>query len=306
MIIPKEEGGVSMLQIISKPAVLILPDTERLSLAQTLNCGQSFRWNLQNDNTWVGVIGKRVLWVKEEKKKIFAGCLSRPEMEGEIEPFLREYFDLDTDYQMIQGICGSHPILKKAAAFAGGIHILRQEPWEALCTFILSQNNNIKRIAGLVERLCENFGESILTIDGKKFFSFPTAKALASQSEETLAPVRCGFRAKYVLDAARRISSGEIDLNYLRKIPTQEAMEILMGIKGVGPKVAQCALLFGMHKLDCLPRDVWIGRAMDNLFPEGFPQEVLPIAGVAQQYLFHYVRCHPEILEVPENKNVHI
>ena len=286
-----------MLQTISKPTELVLPDTERLSLAQTLDCGQSFRWTFQNDGTWIGVVGKRVLWVKEEKGKLLAGCLSRAETDGEMEPFLREYFDLDTDYQKIQRLCGSNPVLKEAAAFAGGIHILRQEPWEALCTFILSQNNNIKRITGLVERLCENFGEPILTIDGRKYFSFPTAEVLASQTEEGLAPVRCGFRAKYVLDAAKKVSSGKIDLDALREIPTQEAMDILMGIKGVGPKVAQCALLFGMHKLDCLPRDVWIGRAMDRLFPEGFPQEVLPIAGVAQQYLFPYVRCYPEILE---------
>ena len=194
-------------------------------------------------------------------------------------------------------MCGAHPALREAAAFAGGIRILRQEPWEALCTFILSQNNNIKRIAGLAERLCENFGQAIPAEDGDRYFSFPSAERLAPLTTEDLAPVRCGFRAKYVLDAAKKAASGEIRLEELRQAPTPEAMERLMEIKGVGPKVAQCALLFGLHKLDCLPRDVWIGRALDALFPEGFPEEVLPVAGAAQQYLFHYVRHHPEVLE---------
>lgn len=285
-----------MLQTVSKPTIIIL-DRQELSLAQTLDCGQCFRWVLQNDGTWQGVAGNKVLWVKEEGENLLAGSLSEPDIEPEkLASFLREYFDMETDYHAIQGLCGSHPTLKEASAFAGGIHILRQEPWESLCTFILSQNNNIKRITGLVERLCENFGQPIPSADGNQYFSFPAAEVLAPLSEERLAPVRCGFRAKYILDAARKITSGEIDLEALRQVPTQQAMEILMKIKGVGPKVAQCALLFGLHKMDCLPRDVWIGRALDTLFPEGFPQEILPVAGVAQQYLFHYVRCHPEVL----------
>lgn len=286
------------MQAIKTRRELSLPAAPGFSLSQTLDCGQCFRWKVQPNGSWTGVVEGAVYHVWEGKECLHIECLSEPPQTGEeMSAFFRRYFDFDTDYQAIKALCGGHPALNAAAEFAGGIHILRQQPWEALCTFILSQNNNIKRISGLVERLCENFGQVIPAADGNRYFSFPSAEALAPLTAENLAPVRCGFRAKYVLDAAKKAASGEICLEELGKAPTPEAMERLMEIKGVGPKVAQCALLFGLHKLDCLPRDVWIGRALDALFPEGFPEEALPVAGVAQQYLFHYVRHHPEVLE---------
>ena len=286
------------MQAVKTRHWLSLPSPAGFSLSQTLDCGQCFRWKIQPDNSWTGVVSGSVYRLREGKECLHIECLSAPSRTAEeTSAFFRSYFDFDTDYQAIQSMCGAHPALREAAAFAGGIRILRQEPWEALCTFILSQNNNIKRIAGLAERLCENFGQAIPAEDGDRYFSFPSAERLAPLTTEDLAPVRCGFRAKYVLDAAKKAASGEIRLEELRQAPTPEAMERLMEIKGVGPKVAQCALLFGLHKLDCLPRDVWIGRALDALFPEGFPEEVLPVAGAAQQYLFHYVRHHPEVLE---------
>ncbi len=290
-----------MLQTISGLAPLALSNPFGLSLAQTLDCGQCFRWELQPDGSWTGVAGRRVYSLREKKNEILATCLSNPAPPpDELASFFHRYFDLGTDYQTIQGLCERHRILKEAAQFSKGIRILRQDPWEALCTFILSQNNNIKRITGLVNRLCEHFGEPIPAAEGRTYFTFPAPEALAPLTVEDLAPVRCGFRAKYILDAAKKVASREIDLEGMEKISTPESMDILMGIKGVGPKVAQCALLFGLHKMDCLPRDVWIGRAMDKLFPEGFPQEVLPMAGVVQQYLFHYVRYNPEVLEVDQ------
>ena len=286
------------MQAVETRRELLLPIPPGFSLSQTLDCGQCFRWKIQPDGSWTGVVEGAVYRVREGEGRLHIACLSQPpQTEGEMSAFFRAYFDFDTDYQAIKALCGAHPALREAAAFAGGIHILRQQPWEALCTFILSQNNNIKRIAGLVERLCENFWQAIPAVDGTRYFSFPSPEELAPLTAEDLAPVRCGFRAKYVLDAARKASSGEIRLEELERAPTPEAMERLMEIKGVGPKVAQCALLFGLHKLDCLPRDVWIGRALDSLFPEGFPEEVLPVAGAAQQYLFHYVRHHPEAVE---------
>ena len=286
------------MQAVETRRELLLPIPPGFSLSQTLDCGQCFRWKIQPDGSWTGVVEGAVYRVREGEGRLHIACLSQPpQTEGEMSDFFRRYFDFDTDYRAIKTLCGAHPALRAAAEFAGGIHILRQQPWEALCTFILSQNNNIKRIAGLVERLCENFGQAIPALDGTRYFSFPSPEVLAPLTAEDLAPVRCGFRAKYVLDAARKASSGEIRLEELERAPTPEAMERLMEIKGVGPKVAQCALLFGLHKLDCLPRDVWIGRALDSLFPEGFPEEVLPVAGAAQQYLFHYVRHHPEAVE---------
>lgn len=267
--------------------------TQPFSLEDTLNCGQCFRWKRQPDGSYNGVIDHTAIAVSISNKTLYCRRLSLDSTP--LESLCQHFFDLDTDYQPFQELCRSHPVLSSAVDFAGGIHILRQQPWEALCSFILSQNNNIKRITGLIERLCEYFGDPIPCQDGGTFYAFPCPQQLETQTLETLAPVRSGFRAKYVIDAAQKVVSGGIPLDMLDLIPTDEAINILMQIRGVGPKVAQCALLFGWHKLDCLPRDVWINRAMESLFPNGFPDQVLPIAGIAQQYLFHYVRAHPEI-----------
>ena len=126
-------------------------------------------------------------------------------------------------------------------------------------------------------------------------YAFPGPEVLASLSEEDLAPLRCGFRARYVLDAARKVAGGEVDLDAVAALPTEEAAVALQAICGVGIKVAHCALLYGFHRIECLPVDVWMRRVMATLYPNGLPQELLPYAGIAQQYLFHYSRCHPSL-----------
>lgn len=163
---------------------------------------------------------------------------------------------------------------------------MRQEPWEALCSFIISQNNNIKRIKGIVERLCQSFGEPIA--DG--VYNFPSYEVLARLSETDLAPLRCGFRARYIIDASRKVSSGEVNLERLKTCPIDEARQELIKITGVGAKVAECALLYGCGRIEGFPMDVWMKRAMTALFPDGLPECALPYAGIAQQYIFHYVR----------------
>ena len=284
-----------MSTLVTASDIVLLPVSGPLSLEDTFFCGQSFRWRRQPDGRYVGIIGSTVVSLWMEGSTLYAERLSLDEQP--LDRLCDDYLDLHTDYEGLHALCQCDELLRRSVDFAGGIQILRQQPWEALCTFILSQNNNIKRITGLVERLCENFGEPVSCKDGSIWYTFPTAQRLAELTPEQLAPVRCGFRAKYVLDAAQKVASGEISLQAIYHLPTPEAMETLMQIQGVGPKVAQCALLFGWYKLDCLPRDVWIGRAMDRFFPDGFPAQVLPIAGVAQQYLFHYVRAHPEICD---------
>jgi len=279
--------------------VLQIPFSGPLSLEETLNCGQCFHWK-GAENGYIGVIGHTAVKVSVCENMLRCERLS---LDAEpLEPLCRSYFDLDTDYRQFLELCGCHPVLKDASQFAGGIHILRQEPWEALCSFILSANNNIKRIIGLVDRLREQFGDPILCTDGVTRYAFPSAERLAPLTVEDLAPVRSGFRAKYVIDAAQKVASGMVKLNALYDVCTCDAIEELRKINGVGPKVAQCALLFGWYKLDCLPRDVWIIRVMDRLFPEGLPEPVQPFAGIAQQYLFHYVRAHPEICAAEEKK----
>lgn len=175
----------------------------------------------------------------------------------------------------------------------GASRVLRQDRWEALCSFIISQNNNIKRIRGIVETLCNTWGEPL---PGRRS-SFPGPEVLASLTEEDLQPLRSGFRAKYILDAARKTASGEVDLDHVASLPTEEAAAELCRIRGVGIKVAHCALLYGFHRIECLPVDVWMKRVMSTMYPQGLPEELLPYAGIAQQYLFHYSRSHPELFE---------
>lgn len=254
------------------------------SLERTLDCGQCFRWERLEDGTWQGVAAGRLLHVGQQGDTLTFYRGGKEWFEG----FEREYFDLDRDYRAIDRLLCLDERLEQAAECARGIHILRQDPWEALCSFIISQNNNIPRIKGIVSRLCEAFGEEIES----GVYSFPAAEDLAGRTVEELAPLRSGFRAKYLIDAAGKVAGGQVNLEALRAMELDEARGRLCTIKGVGPKVAECALLYGLGRMECFPVDVWIARVMKKLFPEGLPKEFEPVAGFAQQYLFHYGRIH--------------
>ena len=258
------------------------------SLADTLDCGQSFRWELEGEY-WKGAAGNHTLTVRQEGDRLLLFGISEDAL-----PFWKNYFDLDGPYKVCKKLYQADPVLKTACGFAGGITILRQDPWEALCSFILSQNNNIPRIKGIVKRLCEAFGEEI----GEGLYGFPSPERIASEDLDGLSCLRAGFRAKYILDAARRGSSGSVDLITVAGLPYEEARASLMQIMGVGPKVADCALLYGFHRLEACPADVWIKRVMVRYYPEGLPAFALETAGIAQQYLFHSIRCGA--LEGPE------
>ena len=259
-----------------------------LDLAQTLDCGQSFRW-IEEEGKFTGVaFNKKVIMYFKGDTLYIDNTTSR-----DFENIWKEYLDLELDYGKIRDdISKLHPILEEACAYAPGIRILRQEPWEALCTFIISQNNNIKRIKGIVERLCESFGDRI-----EDYYTFPTAQKLAKLEPEDLAPIRAGFRNKYIIDAAKKVSSGEVDLEKCRALEYDCARAELMKIKGVGVKVADCTLLFGLHRVEAFPVDVWMKRALEKLFPDMTENDFGEYAGIAQQYIFHYSRMHPEIFE---------
>lgn len=263
-----------------------IKDVKDLDLAQTLDCGQSFRW-VENGGKFTGVAFERKVDIFFDGNYL---CIENTTAE-EFEKIWKNYLDLDLDYGKIRAdIKSLHPVLEEACAYAPGIRILRQEPWEALCTFVISQNNNIKRIKGIVERLCENFGDR-----KDDFYTFPSAKTLSKLSPEDLAPIRAGFRNKYIIDAAKKVSSGEVDLEKCRTLEYESARGELMKIKGVGIKVADCALLFGLHRIEAFPVDVWMKRALEKLFPEMTENDFGPYAGIAQQYIFHYSRMHPEL-----------
>ncbi len=252
----------------------ILLKTPDLDLDETLDCGQAFRWERTGDKEYHGFMLNTPLTVSAEKDFF----RFRETDEDTFVNVWIPYFDLETDYSEIKRILSEDSALSKACAYAGGIRILRQDSWEALCSFIISQNNNIPRIKGIIGRLCEMYG------------GFPDFKDMNGISPEDLAPLRAGFRAKYIADCVQKLNSREIVLDDIKNSPTEEIRKILMTIKGVGPKVADCAMLYGMYRIDCVPMDVWMKRVMEQFYPNGFPEFVLPYAGIAQQYLFHYMR----------------
>ncbi len=268
--------------------MITIKDIKDFNAAQTLDCGQAFRWKELSDGSFKGVaFGKAVTIRIQDTDLIIDGT-----DENDFQAIWRKYLDLDCDYGAIRkSLEGIHPILREAAAFAPGIRILNQEPWEALCSFIISQNNNIPRIKGIIERLCQSYGEQI----DEESFAFPTAARLAALEPDALAPIRAGFRVRYIIDGARKVAGGEIDLEAVRKMEINDARRELMKITGVGIKVADCTLLYGLHRLDCFPLDVWMKRAMSVLFPEMTPEDFGEYGGIAQQYIFHYSRMHPEL-----------
>ena len=261
-----------------------------LALAETLDCGQAFRWRQNENGSFTGAaFGKLVTMTLDGGTLDIEGASDDDRMD-----IWRHYLDLDLDYASIRGeLSELHPVMKEAAAFAPGIRILNQDPWEALCSFVISQNNNIPRIKLIVERLCQNFGEKI---DGD-WYSFPDADTIAALAPDDLAPIKAGFRNRYIIDAAQKVALGQVDLDALREAPIEDARRELMTITGVGIKVADCTLLFGLHRLDCFPLDVWMKRAMSMLFPELTPGDFGKYGGIAQQYIFHYSRMHPELFE---------
>ncbi|MBQ8303910.1 MAG: DNA glycosylase [Clostridia bacterium] len=271
-----------MLKFVAKNNNLHISGVTNFSLSETLDCGQAFRWKEKEKGVWCGVARDKYLELELNDDTLILYNTSLLDYKA----FWENYFDLKTDYGQIISKISNNPILKEAAKLGTGIRILRQDSWEALCSFIFSQNNNIERIKGIIERLCENFGENL----GNGFYSFPTAQKIASLTVEDLEVLRSGFRAKYAIDAAKKIVSGEIDLEKIAKMPIDEARNELVKIYGVGEKVADCTLLFGMYRIDAFPRDVWIKRAMEKLFPEGLPKETEGCEGIVQQYLFYYAR----------------
>ncbi|MBQ8786666.1 MAG: DNA-3-methyladenine glycosylase 2 family protein [Oscillospiraceae bacterium] len=257
----------------------ILLKTADFDLDQTLDCGQAFRWEKISDNTYHGFALNTPLTISKEKDYFRLTDTTE-------ETFLNvwvPYLDLNTDYTAIKEQLSQEETLAKACEYAGGIRLLRQDSWEALCSFIISQNNNIPRIKGIIGRLCEMYG------------GFPSFEQMKGVTVDDLAPLRSGFRAKYIVDCVDKLNNGEILLDEVKQLSVEDAKKVLMTIKGVGPKVADCAMLYGMYKIECVPMDVWMKRVMERFYPDGFPDFVQQYAGIAQQYLFHYIRTNEEV-----------
>lgn len=244
----------------------------------TLTGGQAFRWRRLADNRYFGVVGNRAVEVSCGRNGIVIINSSDAD-------FWHNYFDVLTDYDEIIKCFSEDKTLRKACAYARGLRLLKQEPFETLISFIISQNNNIKRITGIIERMCEGFGAPI----AEKQYAFPSADALAIAGEAAIAAIGAGYRAEYIKDAARKVQSGEINLGALYKTQTDEARNLLLKIKGVGGKVADCVLLFAYGR-STFPKDVHIKRALSEFYPDGLPACTAGYEGIAQQYLFEYYR----------------
>ena len=277
-------------------------------LAATLNSGQVFRWQFE-DGSWTGVIGRHPVrlaptldGIRAETVGPFAGW-----------QWLRDYLQTDMDLaSVLQSFPDDQP-MRDAVAACRGLRLLRQDPWECLASFILSSTKQIVQIRQIVARLCEQFGEPLDSCSVEPLarlnsatgrtlqFAFPTPQRLAAATEAELRACKMGFRAPHLLAAARRIAGGQLDLERLRQLPAAEARQELMSLRGVGGKIADCVLLFAYGFDGVFPVDVWVERALRELY---FPRRRVgdkrlrqfatthfgPRAGYAQQYLFHYMR----------------
>lgn len=288
---------------VSLPYVKI-KDCGDFSVHKTFDCGQAFRFDpiklspellAQSDDSGQEIYGGTALGKTVAFSGNSSGALtiynSTPEDFCEI---WRGYLGLDEDYNEInRSIIDSEAFLSESgrqtmaeAVKAGrGIRILRQDPFECLISFIVSQNNNIPRIKKIIDALCRTYGEN-----GR----FPTPEALVSAGVDGLFSLRTGFRAAYIYDAALRVQNGDVNLQKIMDSGDFDYCTAeLCKIKGVGPKVSACALLFGFHKLEAFPIDVWMKKSIAAHFPEGLDCKKLgPYAGIAQQYLFYYERYH--------------
>ena len=259
-------------------------DPSGINLPLTLDCGQAFRWRPCGDGFRAAVGDKLITVAKCEDGLCFSADCDPEALAAAV----TSYFDLDRDYAEIERVISADPYVAEAMKTCRGLRILKQEPFEALVSFIISQNNNVPRIKNIVETLCGCFGEPL----GDGVSSFPTAERLASLDEDDLAPLRCGYRARYIIEAARKVASGELDLAAAAEADEGSCMLALKGVTGVGDKVAACVMLYGLGRLDSFPMDVWMKRVVRVLYDGAIDVHghFGGYAGVAQQYLFVLAR----------------
>ncbi len=266
---------------------------EHFDVSQIFDCGQAFRFlpvPAPEGSFAVGGVayGKYVEFVQTDDTLTI-----RNSNLADYEKIWKHYLSLDADYSKIQRDLKARfdsEVFEKAVEVGDGIRLLRQEPWECVCSFIVSQNNNIPRIRKIIESMCEKYGDEI-EFEGRNYYAFPTPEALANAGVDGIFELRTGFRAKYIYDAAKKVASGELELAKLFELDTESALAELCRVRGIGSKVASCALLFAFEKYDAFPIDVWVKKIIEKYFPDGLDIKSLgDYAGIAQQYLFFYER----------------
>ncbi len=284
-----------------KEQIFILENYKDFEPQHIFECGQCFRWNLQTDGSYTGVFKDNVLNVKKENNKIiFKGICS-----DNIIKVVNDYFDFDTDYKSIkQKLSNVDEYLKQSIEFGSGIRILNQDLWETIISFIISANNNIPRIKGIIERISKKYGKHI-EWNGEEFYTFPSPEQLSKATVEDLRALGLGFRDQRVYETTRIILNNEMSLEELKKEKdTLVLREKLLTLPGVGPKVADCIMLFGLKRFEVFPIDVWVRRVMNDLYIKNEDETKVnkkeieklamekykDLAGLAQQYLFYWKR----------------
>lgn len=266
-----------------------LCNIDHFDLRQTFLCGQCFRWEEDENGVFYGVVANRAAKAYYHSPNTIYLESSDPNP-----TFWKDYLNLSCDYNAVEADLATDAQLRPCIEAGRGIRILRQDLWETLISFIISANNNIPRIKKIIDKLCLLYGNQI-DFDGKIFYGFPSAETLSKLQLEDLAEIKAGFRDKYILDAAKKVTSGEVRLDQIPKLSNKAAKAELMKIKGVGTKVSDCILLFSLGRHDVFPLDVWTKRILNDVYGadekslENFiTKKFGKNAGIAQQYLYYY------------------
>ena len=281
----------------------ILKKPKTFNLKDIFECGQCFRWNEEENGSYTGIWKENIVNIKKEGQDfVFTGICKNKNLEEEI----YHYFDLDRNYEQIKKeLSKKDEYMKTSIAYGKGIRILNQDLWETIISFIISANNNIPRIKGIIERLSKTYGNKI-EWNGKEYYTFPTPMQLKDVTVEEYRKLGLGFRDIRLYETTKMILEGKVDLQELKNNPnTTEVREKLLTLSGVGAKVADCILLFSdLKRLEVFPIDVWVRRVMNDLYIQNEDETKVSkkqieniaikkfgnLAGLAQQYLFYWRR----------------
>jgi N-glycosylase/DNA lyase len=256
--------------------------TEDFNLDFTLSCGQVFRWSKDKEGFWHGFINGRIVKLRQSGDYLF--------YKGEAASTdIIKYFNLNIDYRNILRSISKDHLIRKAMKKYHGLRIIKQDPFECLATYILSSQNNIPRINKMVNELSVKFGKKI-ECEGREYHQFPTIQDLAGTCSADYHSCRLGFRNRYLEDAIKKLSTGELMLDRIAKMPYQEAKTELLKVKGVGKKVADCVLLFAYNKYEAFPVDRWIERVMKKYYKGKEGSYFGKYAGYAQEFLYLFIR----------------
>ncbi len=255
------------------------------NLSQIYRSGQCFRMSEREEGIYTVISGKRYLELQQKGEECLFDC-----SETEFREYWKGYFDLENDYGCYKlQINPNDKYLTEAAAFGCGIRILRQDLWEMLVSFIISQQNHIGRIKRCIENICRQYGEKCINSRKESYYAFPRPEALAVLADDALKECNLGYRSKYVVQAARSVASGKTNLEMIERMSYRKAREELLKLFGVGEKVADCICLFALHHLQAFPVDTHIRQAMQTHYKRGFPnRRYRGYQGVMQQYIFYY------------------